>query len=71
MEDDDASVRFAGNERGIPPTVGGCFNERTHIVVASTGNITVRLSCYKDSIKCEEWIGGYYSFAQLNPIICK
>ena len=69
MEDDDARVRFVGDERAIPPTVGSCFNECTHIVVISTGNITVRLRCYKDGIKCEEWIGRYYFFAQLNPII--
>ena len=44
MEDDDASVvGFVGDERSIPPTVGGCFDERTHIVVASTGYIIVRL----------------------------
>ena len=44
VEDDDATVvRLVGDERGIPPTVWACFNERAHIVVASTGNIIVRL----------------------------
>ena len=36
VEDDDAIVvRFVGDEGSIPPTVGGCFNECAHIVVAS------------------------------------
>ena len=45
MEDDDAIVvGFVGDKGSIPPTVGGCFNECAHIVVAS---ITVKSDATK------------------------
>ena len=63
MEDDDASVRVVANERGIPPSVRGCFDKGTLIVVAAGSIIAVRLWCHKDGIECEEWTGGYYFLA--------
>ena len=61
MEDDDASVRVVADERGIPPSVGDSFDERTHIV------ITIRLCWrYKHGIECKEWVRRYYFIAELN-----
>ena len=65
VEDNDASVRVAGDEGGIPPSIGSCFDERAHIIVAVRA-ITVRLWCHKNGIKCEKSIGGYYFLAKLD-----
>ena len=56
VEGDDTSVRVVGDQRTVPPPIGGCFDERAHIVV--TGGPFIRCRSDKDGIECEEWTGG-------------